>query len=238
MQLRSALLAATILATPFAASAQPVTGLYVGAGAGVNITQKENISGVSLGIPALSGVNLSTNGNLNGSTGFVGLVNVGWGFGNGFRAEIEGNYRNNHGSSFSNGNFSNFGVGGGTTEQKFGGMVNALYDFNGVSPWIVPYIGVGVGYVGISEKWHLHNNLGLAGVPNTTINSLPGIVGGGLPAVGVQNFDPGSAIASGQGTKGSFAYQAILGAAVPLAQIAPGLAFTAEYRFFGTTGHR
>ncbi len=97
MQLRSALLAATILATPIAASAQPVTGLYIGGGAGVNITQKENISGVSLGIPALSGVNLSTNGNLNGSTGFVGLVNVGWGFGNGFRAEIEGNYRNNHG---------------------------------------------------------------------------------------------------------------------------------------------
>ena len=46
MQLRSALLAATILATPFAASAQPVTGLYIGGGAGVNITQQENISGV------------------------------------------------------------------------------------------------------------------------------------------------------------------------------------------------
>ena len=40
MQLRSALLAATVLAAPFAASAQPVTGLYVGAGAGVNLTQK------------------------------------------------------------------------------------------------------------------------------------------------------------------------------------------------------
>ena len=33
MKLRSALLAATVLAMPFAASAQPVTGLYVGAGA-------------------------------------------------------------------------------------------------------------------------------------------------------------------------------------------------------------
>ena len=33
MQLRSALLAATVLATPVAASAQPVTGLYVGLGA-------------------------------------------------------------------------------------------------------------------------------------------------------------------------------------------------------------
>ena len=40
MKLRSALLAATMLAIPFAANAQPVTGLYVGAGAGVNITQQ------------------------------------------------------------------------------------------------------------------------------------------------------------------------------------------------------
>ena len=43
MQLRSALLAATVLATPIAASAQPVTGLYVGAGAGMNIMSQEKI---------------------------------------------------------------------------------------------------------------------------------------------------------------------------------------------------
>ena len=52
MQLRSALLAATVLATPIAASAQPVTGLYVGAGVGVNITQQENINGVAVGVAA------------------------------------------------------------------------------------------------------------------------------------------------------------------------------------------
>jgi len=228
MQLRSALLAATILATPFAASAQPVTGLYVGAGAGVNITQKENISGATLGRGALAGTFLSTNGNVAGSTGFAGLVNVGWGFGNGLRAELEGNYRNNK-SGFTNGNFNGFGVGGGTTEQKFGGMVNALYDFNGLTPWFVPYIGVGVGYLGISEKFHTSNNLGLNGVPNGAL---------GLGGVGTQNFAPGSVVSSGQQTKGAFAYQAILGAAMPLPQIAPGLAATLEYRFLGTTGHR
>ena len=43
MKLRSALLAATMLAIPFAANAQPVTGLYVGAGAGVNITQQQQV---------------------------------------------------------------------------------------------------------------------------------------------------------------------------------------------------
>ena len=39
-------------------------------------------------------------------------------------------------------------------------MVNVLYDFNGLSPWFVPYIGAGVGYLGISENWHAINNLG------------------------------------------------------------------------------
>lgn len=50
MQLRSALLAATIFATPFAAKAQPVTGLYIGAGAGANFTQRENGNGFSVGL--------------------------------------------------------------------------------------------------------------------------------------------------------------------------------------------
>jgi OmpA-OmpF porin, OOP family len=226
MQLRSALLAATVLATPFAASAQPVTGLYVGVGVGVNLTQKENINGLSLGLPAANGVFANTNGNLNGSTGFAGVVSAGWGFGNGLRAEVEGNYRDNHSSNFTNSGGGSLGVlGGGTNEQKFGGMVNVLYDFNGISPWIVPYIGVGVGYVGINEKWHVHNN--------NLFTVAPGLIS---PAA--QTFNPGAVNSSGQGTEGTFAYQAILGAAFPLPQIMPGLAATLEYRFFGTSGNR
>src|SRR3954453_11172011 len=86
MQLRSALLAATVLATPIAASAQPVTGLYVGLRAGVNYTQEQNVSGFALGLPAVATNNFVTsNGNLKNSTGFVGVVSVGWGFGNGLR---------------------------------------------------------------------------------------------------------------------------------------------------------
>ena len=223
MQLRSALLAATVLATPFAASAQPVTGLYVGIGAGVNITQQENINGIALGLPALNGNFTGINGNVNGNTGFAGVLSLGWGFGNGVRVEIEGNYRNNHGSGFTNGNSDaiNFGVGGGTNEQKYGGMFNVLYDFNGVSPWFVPYVGLGAGYVGIQEQWHVRNNSIIPGI--FTANGSP--------------FAPGSINASGESTKGAFAYQAILGGAFPLTFV-PGLAFTAEYRFFGTSGNR
>ena len=91
MKLRSALLAATMLAIPFAANAQPVTGLYIGAGVGVNVTQQEQVKNLSF--PALNpgGTGISASGNLKGSAGFVGLASIGWGFGNGLRAEIEGN---------------------------------------------------------------------------------------------------------------------------------------------------
>jgi OmpA-OmpF porin, OOP family len=211
MQLRSALLAATVLATPIAASAQPVTGLYVGAGAGVNITQRTSIK--SFSTPSLPIGPFTNTGDLNGSTGFAGVGSVGFGFGNGLRAEIEGNYRNNHSSGFSSGAVSG-GVNGGTTEQKYGAMANVLFDFNGLTPWVTPYIGVGAGYIWINEKWKSYNTTGLPAAP------------------------PGSLFASGHSTQGSFAYQAILGAAIPLPTILPGLAFTAEYRFLGTAGDR
>jgi len=212
MQLKKALLAATLAAMPFAASAQPVTGLYVGLGAGVNIAQQEQIN--SLSFPA-SGT--SASGYLNGGTGFAGVVSLGWGFGNGLRAEVEGNYRNNHDSNFSGAGLAS--LGGGSTEQKFGGMVNVLYDFNGLTPWFVPYIGAGVGYVGVTEKFHAYNT---------------GAIGFGLAT-----FAPGTiGIAAGPQTKGALGYQAILGAAFPLPQVAPGLAATVEYRFMGTAGNR
>jgi len=75
MQLRSALLAATVLATPIAASAQPVTGLYVGGGAGINLLTAEKFSG-----PAELAIGT---GKLHANVGFAGVVSVGWGFGNG-----------------------------------------------------------------------------------------------------------------------------------------------------------
>jgi outer membrane protein OmpA-like peptidoglycan-associated protein len=221
MQLRSALLAATVLATPFAASAQPVTGLYIGAGAGVNITQKEDIKNFSLPTTFPGSTGFNAVGSLNGSTGFAGVISLGWGFGNGLRAEIEGNYRNNKSGGLSGG--ATASIGGGTTEQKYGGMVNVLYDFNGLTPWFVPYLGVGIGYMAINENWKAYNR-----------NSI--LIGPTATAANTIGF--GGALATGHSTEGSFAYQAILGGAFPLPMIAPGLAFTAEYRFLGTTGER
>jgi outer membrane protein OmpA-like peptidoglycan-associated protein len=226
MKLRSALLAATIVALPFAANAQytqPVTGLYIGSGVGVNETQKMDIKNLSSSTLAPLGGGIATVGKLNANTGFAGVLSVGWGFGNGLRAELEGNYRKNNINSLTNVNIGpGGGAQGGSQQQTFGGMVNVLYDFNGVSSWVVPYLGAGVGWVGIAEKYHAFN-------PNPfTVTAI-----GGATAA----FGPGGVAIAGQETTGAFAYQAIVGAAFPLS-MAPGLAFTAEYRFLGTANNR
>ena len=186
MTLRSALLAATVLALPIAANAQPINGVYVGAGVGINYLPQENI---------IAG---ATSGNLKSNTvGPAIVLSLGYGFGNGLRAEVEGGYRANR----FNGTSGLGGAPAGGFEQKYGVMANALYDFN-ISPMVVPYLGAGVGYQAVEEQ-----NVNVAG------------------------------ISAKNGTKGSFAYQAIAGVGFPIAS-APGLALTAEYRFMGLAGDR
>jgi OmpA-OmpF porin, OOP family len=199
MKLRSALLAATIVALPFAASAQPVTGLYMGLGAGVNLLQNENLSANNGGG--------GTIGKLQSEVGFAGVLSLGWGFGNGLRAELEGDYRNNHFNNLSGTTATGASIAGGGREQKFGPMVNVLYDFS-VAPWVMPYLGVGIGWQ--AANWQNVNAYG--GTPLTTVT--------------LSHSSPGS-----------FAYQAIVGAAFPLPFV-PGLAITTEYRFMGLAGNR
>jgi OOP family OmpA-OmpF porin len=190
MKLRSTLLAASILALPMAANAQAINGIYVGAGVGYNLMQDQDWSAGGASGTA------QTNG------GFVGLLSAGYGFGNGLRAELEGNYRNNSFHSLSSGGGT---IGAGGTEQKYGPMVNVLYDFNNLVPYVTPYVGVGAGY-----EWANLQNFHIAG---------------------------GGASLTSNDTKGAFAYQAILGAAIPITGV-PGLAVTAEYRFMGLAGNR
>jgi len=189
MSLKKALLAATILALPVAAQAQPVTGLYVGAGAGLNMLQEVD-GDLSNAFAAPRGVNVETN------YGWAGVISLGWGFGNGVRAEIEGSYRSNSVDSVVNG--TNRGASNGTV-SSYGVMANALYDFDlGPGMPVMPYVGLGAGY--LWQNWDRARN--------TTVTL--------------------------DGGEGSFAYQAIVGAALPLNDVAPGLALTAEYRFVGT----
>ena len=216
MTLKRVLLAATILATPVAASAQPVTGLYVGAGAGVNWIsnpEKWDISGSAApGNFGLTNNTTITNaGKANFHTGWAGVGSLGWGFGNGFRAEIEGNYRANEVDSI-RGNLAPVGRTGGF-QYTYGVMANVLYDFDfanfGMGQSIFqPYVGVGVGYA-----WTQWRNI--RGQSNRA--------------------GAGGAVIYADDTDAQFAYQGILGVGTPLTWLGvTGLTLTAEYRFFGT----
>ncbi len=216
MKLRSALLAATVLAAaPVAAKAQAISGLYIGAGAGANFMQETKLTSTSfpqLSSPLTNGFN--TNGSVDLNPGFVGVVSVGYGLGNGLRLEIEGGYRQNRFKSLN-------GRGFGGDEMKYSGMVNALYDFDpaliglGAFP-IVPYVGIGAGYAYAQDR-----NARFSG----PINAINGVVPGGSFLLR-SNFGDGS-----------FAYQGILGVAFPI-QALPGLSLTAEYRFLGLASDR
>ncbi|NKC32495.1 OmpA family protein [Falsiroseomonas selenitidurans] len=194
MSLRNVLLAATVLALPVVAQAQPISGLYVGAGAGVNLRQESDAT-------LSNNMTAPRTGTAEFNYGFVGVLSLGYGFGNGVRAEIEGSYRNNEVDDVSGFGLPNNArsLGSATT---YGVMANALYDFDlGPGSFLTPYVGAGAGY-----QW--------------VDNDVRGGVGSGNTV----RID---------GTDGRFAYQAIVGAAFPIAQV-PGLAVTAEYRFLGT----
>jgi outer membrane protein OmpA-like peptidoglycan-associated protein len=215
MKLRSALLAATVLAAaPIAAKAQAVSGLYIGAGAGVNFLQREPITSLSFTgagptNPAAARGNLPQS--VRPSVGLAGVLSIGYGLGNGLRFELEGDFRDNKLKSSS----TTIGVGG--DEDKYGAMFNVLYDIDpslfgmGSFP-VIPYVGVGAGYMYTQEQsFHAYN--GLFG-------------GSGLASLYRTN--------SGQG---AFAYQGIVGAAFPLAAV-PGLSLTADYRYMGLASDR
>ena len=136
MQLRPFLLAAAML-PPLAARAQtaasqPLSGPYVSLGAGANFLQDEILDpSARLRLPQQTAVF---------DPGFAGEVSLGWGFGNGLRAEIEGDFLDNHVRKVD----SPAPRRAGGTEEQYGGMVNVLYDFDVPFP-IHPYAGVGIG---------------------------------------------------------------------------------------------
>ncbi|HYZ24726.1 MAG TPA: OmpA family protein [Rhodopila sp.] len=172
MKFRNAALAATMLALPLTAKAQnfmgvPFTGLYVGAGLGVNIMQDEDAQ-LRTFAPTVT-----DSGKLETRVGPAANVYVGGSL-YGLRLEVEGAYRYN--------TFHGNGVGG--QEQKFGPMVNVLYDLTGLVPYVAPYVGVGVGY-----QWVQDRNVYVAG-PGGVIRgktgtngslAYQGIIGAALP---------------------------------------------------------
>jgi opacity protein-like surface antigen len=203
MSFRKTLLATALLAVPGIAAAQPVSGVYIAAGAGVNWLQESDVE-LSR---QFGGTNASRSGTAEFDLGWVGVISLGYGFGNGVRAEIEGSYRENEVDTVSGFPGLARPLRSDGTARSYGVMANAFYDFDfGINPAgfsIQPYVGVGAGYI-----WHEYDG--------TSVRA------GNGPVVSIDGED------------GRFAYQAIVGVATQLTSIAPGLALTAEYRFMGT----
>jgi outer membrane protein OmpA-like peptidoglycan-associated protein len=215
MSLRKALLATTLLLAPGVASAQSFIpgwgvshprGIYIAAGAGANWLQESDLEAQGGLRTALGAAGVGQTGTASFDLGWIGVISLGYAFGNGIRVEVEGNYRENSIDGISG--FT--GIRAPRTQSgdvtTWGAMANVFYDINlgwnlgGFS--IVPYIGAGAGYV--QQNWD-----------NVTIRGPAGVGGGSVTV---------------DGDNGNFAYQLIAGAAFPIAAV-PGLALTAEYRF-------
>ena len=208
MSLRQSLLAATMLAAPFmfasSGHAQPIEGLYVGAGAGGNYLQQERV----LGSP---GLDLPREKDLSTNIGGVGVGSIGYGFGNGLRIEVEGDIRHNRVRQVSG--FNNLGpVASGGDQYSSGGMVNALFDMDIGYNWLYPYFGLGAG-VADSYLDGFHSYGTTAALRNVATGA------------------PGAFRLVVNGWSANFAYQGIFGLGFPLAAV-PGLSLTAEYRFY------
>ncbi len=195
MSRRIPLLLAVLLAAPLSAFAQQTPGPYVSLGAGVGFQQNE----VALPTPAIG---RQYNDFWSFGPGFSGQASIGYALGNGLRAEVEGDFLSNAVTGYGPTPTPRQASG---TEQKYGGMVNVLYDVNLGLP-VFPYFGVGIGGQIVAQ--------------NGFRQSVPGFV------------FPAGATGTGGQSVGAFAYQAIAGVAWPIAAV-PGLSLTAEYRFLG-----
>ena len=196
MRLRSTLLAATVLAFPVAARAQfqmpSLNGFYVGLGVGGSYQPDESIHNAN---PVIRGTGT---GSLRSDFGPLGLGYLGYELGNGLSLQLEGQIRSNKYTELRDAGFPSSAGG---WEQKYGPMVNLIFD---LSPYIgqyvpfAPYVGVGGGAL-----WNSMENFRTSGPPGT-------------PTI------------SSKDTRIAPAAQFILGGIYPIGY--SGLALTAEYR--------
>jgi OOP family OmpA-OmpF porin len=195
-------LLSAILLSPVAA-AQTSPGVYISGATGANFLETLQSSEATTRIGTEAGP--------------MGLGAIGWSFGNGLRTEIEGSYR----SSDLNGTSTRRVNGELLPLSETNGsagipavMANAKYDLpdQQFALPVQPYIGGGVGYGWLNfdnaagqgfAKFHLPRNNTFSGPDSVSF-----------------------------GNDGAFAYQAIVGASMPLGAV-PNLDITFEYRFFG-----
>ena len=197
---------ASLLCVPGLASGQTTPGFYIGGAGGANF---QNALSSSDGLTEIDT-----------KTGALGLGSVGWAFGGGARAEIEGSYRSNSITSIqtrrTNGLLEPLSDASGDS-KTYAVMANATYDIplGSLALPVQPFVGGGIGYGWI--------DLGNAHGTGRATFHLP------------ENNTVTAPSSVTFGKEGAFAYQAIVGASVPVA-VLPGLEMLVEYRYFGTGG--
>jgi OmpA-OmpF porin, OOP family len=139
----------------------PSTGLYLGGGAGVQFQEPNRFRGGD------------ADNNTNYNTGYVGLLNLGYGLGNGFRAEFEPGWHYNSVHEVG-------GVSGSGHTDAISLMVNGLYDFyipalNGLTP----HLGVGVGAARVHSNSNSSTSVPVSG--NDWVPAFQGIAGVDYP---------------------------------------------------------
>jgi OOP family OmpA-OmpF porin len=180
----SALLATAAFALPVTASAQSISGLYVGAGVGVNLTQDKTVKSIA---------GNTVSGSVGSRVDPATIGSLRWSFGNGLRAEIEDTFRY---SQFDDA--SGFGAGSrsGGNDQKFGMMYDLIYDFADLTSSVQPYIGAGLGYEGVLEQGLAVVGGGRSFAANTAAKGVFGdaaILGAAVPIAAA----PGRAMTAG-----------------------------------------
>jgi opacity protein-like surface antigen len=142
MKFRLALAAATCLALPIAAHAQPVVGPYVNLMGGTTIQYPMKFDASIAGA--------SASGKFLFRPAYAGLGGIGYGLGMGFRVELDGDYIHNTAVK------ADFDGGGSSKlsghADKYGPMINLLYDLPLGLP-VYPYVGGGVGYQYVNAKY-------------------------------------------------------------------------------------
>ncbi|MDD2862000.1 MAG: OmpA family protein [Acidiphilium sp.] len=168
MKYRSILFAATcgaaiVAAAPLAHAQMatggpaPVTGPYVDLGLGTSIMQSQKYEVA----PPSSG----QNGSLISRLDYAGQIGAGYGFGNGFRVELDGNFFQNSARKVDDSLYGGTRVHGNIDTS--GALLNGYYDIpTGTN--FVPFVGGGVGYM-----WQKFQHVGLP-APDSQIGGTYG----------------------------------------------------------------
>lgn len=181
--LRRLLLAAAVLALPASvAQAQFVSGPYVSGALGLNLIPDTDLHLDRAASIGLGAAGYGASGSVGFDPGFAAVLSLGWGFGNGLRAEIEGSWRSAQVDSVSGAAGSGSPAG---RQDSWGVMGNLLLDLAIIGP-VMPYIGIGAGYV--VTDWNGVRGIGQSGALRMTVDD----------------------------SSGRFAYQGIAGLAFPL----------------------